>query len=147
MKFNKICFFTVLFHASLAIGDTTITTTIEGSTGDKVDATGTTVTSTLSAQDDLSIADDIQQVLKDGAYTGITATVSAGNVILRGSIMEDKLQDLINDISNIDRVGAVNIDGVITTKFMPSTPNLPINKPSPAAGLVAPPPVGSEESN
>lgn len=143
MKFRTLWAFVAMMGTALvAFGEVTSTGTAS-TTGDTAAGTANTVTTTQMTQDDQAITDAVQAVLKEGGYTGITATVAAGTVILKGSVMEDKLQSLADGISKINGVGAVNIDGVMTTKLMPSTPNMPIDKPAPAAGLIAPAPAGS----
>lgn len=119
-------------------GTTTTTTTTSNDQSQQSSMMNKTAEgmTTQMTQDDKTMLEAVQKVLQDGGYAGVTATVSAGSVTLKGTVMEDKLQAMVDAVSKVDKVNAVNIDGVITSKMVPPAPaqHAPMETPPAATG-------------
>lgn len=77
---------------------------------------------TQMTEDDKLIEEEVKKTLEKGGYVGMVATVSAGTVKLsKGTVMEDKLQGLVDALSKIKGVNSVESDGVILSKMVPSS--------------------------
>lgn len=88
---------------------------------------------TQMTEDDKVLRKSVEDVLKKGGFVGVTATVSAGNVSLKGTVQEDKLQGLVDTLAKINKGNPPVIDEVITSKIVPHAPTAPTPPPTPAA--------------